>query len=159
MMPTAFSPAGRPLPPAAPGGCPRPAARRNPVAVKLGPGISAEEAVALTERPDPGRQPGRLTFITRFGADQIRDRLPAIVEKVTIAGAPVLRPRDPMHGNTFTAPSGHKTRDFNDVVDEVRGFLDVHTACDPAAQSQPGPGARRPRRRSVPRSNLTGFPV
>ena len=100
----------------------------NPVAVKLGPGVSADEAVALAERLNTERQPGRLTFITRFGADQIRDRLPAVVEKVADAEIPVLWLCDPMHGNTFSAPSGHKTREFDDVADEVRGFFDVHRA-------------------------------
>lgn len=75
---------------------------------------------------DPTREPGRLTFITRMGAGRIREALPSIVEKVTASGAQVTWVCDPMHGNTFSSASGYKTRDFEDVVDEVRGFFEVH---------------------------------
>jgi 3-deoxy-7-phosphoheptulonate synthase len=101
---------------------------RNPIGVKLGPATSPEEALALIDRLDPQREPGRLTFITRMGADKIRDRLPVLVEKVTAAGAQVAWVCDPMHGNTFEAASGHKTRRFDDVLDEVKGFFEVHKA-------------------------------
>jgi 3-deoxy-7-phosphoheptulonate synthase len=101
---------------------------RNPIGVKLGPTTSPEEALALIDRLDPQREPGRLTFITRMGADKIRDRLPVLVEKVTAAGAQVAWVCDPMHGNTFEAASGHKTRRFDDVLDEVKGFFEVHKA-------------------------------
>ncbi|WP_435610117.1 class II 3-deoxy-7-phosphoheptulonate synthase [Streptomyces sp. C10-9-1] len=99
---------------------------RNPVAVKLGPSVTADEALALIDRLDPDREPGRLSFITRMGAGRIRDVLPGLVEKVTASGARIAWICDPMHGNTFTAPSGHKTRRFDDVLDEVRGFFEVH---------------------------------
>ncbi|MGK5532285.1 class II 3-deoxy-7-phosphoheptulonate synthase [Streptomyces sp. URMC 129] len=99
---------------------------RNPVGVKLGPTTTPEEALALIDRLDPEREPGRLTFITRMGADRIRDRLPTLVEKVTASGAQVAWVCDPMHGNTFEAASGHKTRRFDDVLDEVKGFFEVH---------------------------------
>ena len=100
----------------------------NPIGVKLGPTTTPEDALALIEKLDPHRQPGRLTFITRMGAGKIRDRLPALVEKVRASGAPVAWVCDPMHGNTFEAPSGHKTRRFDDVLDEVKGFFEVHRA-------------------------------
>ncbi|RMI37011.1 class II 3-deoxy-7-phosphoheptulonate synthase [Streptomyces triticirhizae] len=99
---------------------------QNPIGVKLGPTTTPEEALALIDRLDPERRPGRLTFITRMGADRIRDRLPTLVEKVTASGAPVAWVCDPMHGNTFEAASGHKTRRFDDVLDEVKGFFEVH---------------------------------
>jgi 3-deoxy-7-phosphoheptulonate synthase len=99
---------------------------RNPIGVKLGPTTTPEEALALIDRLDPQREPGRLTFITRMGADKIRDRLPVLVEKLTAAGAQVAWVCDPMHGNTFEAASGHKTRRFDDVLDEVKGFFEVH---------------------------------
>ncbi|TDC63425.1 class II 3-deoxy-7-phosphoheptulonate synthase [Streptomyces hainanensis] len=99
---------------------------RNPIGVKLGPTTTPEEALTLIERLDPDREPGRLTFITRMGADRIRDRLPTLVEKVTASGAQVAWVCDPMHGNTFEAASGHKTRRFDDVLDEVKGFFEVH---------------------------------
>lgn len=99
---------------------------RNPVGVKLGPSTTPEEALTLIDRLDPEREPGRLTFITRMGADTVRDKLPTLVEKVTASGAQVVWVCDPMHGNTFEADSGHKTRRFDDVLDEVKGFFEVH---------------------------------
>ncbi|PZG52202.1 3-deoxy-7-phosphoheptulonate synthase class II [Spongiactinospora gelatinilytica] len=101
---------------------------RNPIGVKLGPTTTAEDALALIERLNPDNEPGRLTFITRMGAKKIRDALPPLVEKVTAGGAVVGWVCDPMHGNTFEAPSGHKTRRFDDVLDEVTGFFEVHRA-------------------------------
>lgn len=99
---------------------------RNPVGVKLGPTATADDALALVDRLDPDREPGRLTFITRMGARNIRDTLPHLVQKVTASGARVVWVCDPMHGNTYEAPSGVKTRRFDDVIDEVRGFFQVH---------------------------------
>jgi 3-deoxy-7-phosphoheptulonate synthase len=99
---------------------------QNPIGVKLGPAASPDDAVALVERLNPGREPGRLMFITRLGADKIRDVLPPLVEDVTELGAPVVWVCDPMHGNTFEAPSGHKTRRLDHILDEVAGFFEVH---------------------------------
>ncbi|MGH3328081.1 MAG: class II 3-deoxy-7-phosphoheptulonate synthase [Streptomycetales bacterium] len=99
---------------------------RNPIGVKLGPTATADEVLALIDRLDPDREPGRLTFITRMGAGNVRDGLPPLLEKVTASGARVAWVCDPMHGNTFEAPSGHKTRRFDDVLDEVTGFFEVH---------------------------------
>ncbi|OMH24256.1 3-deoxy-7-phosphoheptulonate synthase [Tersicoccus phoenicis] len=99
---------------------------RNPIGVKLGPGTAPDDVLGLIDRLDPEREPGRLTFITRMGAGLIRDRLPDLVRTVTDSGATVLWITDPMHGNTVTSPNGYKTRNFDDVVDEVRGFFEVH---------------------------------
>jgi 3-deoxy-7-phosphoheptulonate synthase len=104
------------------------AALRNPIGVKLGPATTVDDALALAERLDPDREPGRLTFITRMGASRVRQVLPELIEKVTASGATVIWVCDPMHGNTIEAPSGHKTRRFDDVIDEVRGFFEVHHA-------------------------------
>jgi 3-deoxy-7-phosphoheptulonate synthase len=101
---------------------------RNPIGVKLGPKTTVEDALALIEKLDPNREPGRLTFITRMGAGKIREILPALVEGVTKSGAQVLWVCDPMHGNTFETSNGYKTRQFEDVLDEVRGFFEVHKA-------------------------------
>lgn len=101
---------------------------RNPIGVKLGPKTTVEDALALIEKLDPNREPGRLTFITRMGAGKIREILPALVEGVTKSGAHVLWVCDPMHGNTFETSNGYKTRQFEDVLDEVRGFFEVHKA-------------------------------
>ncbi|MER7395013.1 3-deoxy-7-phosphoheptulonate synthase [Streptomyces sp. NPDC000151] len=94
----------------------------NPVACKVGPGMTPEELLALCERLDPGRDPGRLTLIARMGADLVADRLPPLVEAVRAAGHPVIWLTDPMHGNTVSAPDGHKTRMVATVAREVRDF-------------------------------------
>lgn len=99
---------------------------RNPIGVKLGPSTTPEAALALIDKLDPEREPGRLTFITRMGAGTIRDALPPLLEAVRDAGATPLWVTDPMHGNGITTPTGYKTRRFDDVVDEVRGFFDAH---------------------------------
>jgi 3-deoxy-7-phosphoheptulonate synthase len=101
---------------------------RNPIGVKLGPTASPEDALALIDRLNPDDEPGRLTFITRLGADKIRDLLPPLLEKVTERGSPVAWVCDPMHGNTFEAPSGHKTRRLDHVLEELAGFFEVHRA-------------------------------
>jgi 3-deoxy-7-phosphoheptulonate synthase len=101
---------------------------RNPIAVKLGPTTSPEDALGLVERLNPDHEPGRLTFITRLGAGKVREVLPPLVEKIIELGSPVAWICDPMHGNSFEAPSGHKTRRFDHVLDEVAGFFEVHRA-------------------------------
>jgi len=101
---------------------------RNPVAVKLGPTTTPEEALELVARLNPDDEQGRLTFVSRMGCGRVRDALPTLVDKVTASGATVAWVCDPMHGNTFEAPDGHKTRRFDDVIDEVRGFFEVHKA-------------------------------
>ncbi len=101
---------------------------QNPIGVKLGPSTTPDDALALAARLNPDNVPGRLTFITRFGAGKIREGLPNLVEKVTAAGIPVGWVCDPMHGNTFETSSGYKTRAFDDVIEEVQGFFDVHRA-------------------------------
>ncbi|MCZ4497463.1 MAG: aroH 1 [Marmoricola sp.] len=99
---------------------------RNPIGVKLGPTSTADDAIALAGRLNPDNTPGRLTFITRMGAGKIRDLLPPLVEKVEAAGVQVAWVSDPMHGNTYEASSGYKTRSLADVTAEVQGFFDVH---------------------------------
>ncbi|MGM1016623.1 MAG: class II 3-deoxy-7-phosphoheptulonate synthase [Actinomycetota bacterium] len=101
---------------------------RNPIGVKLGPTTSPETALELIDKLDPEREPGRLTFITRMGAGKIRDALPPLLEAVRDSGATPLWVTDPMHGNGITTPTGYKTRRFDDVVDEVRGFFEAHRA-------------------------------
>nr|WP_277626698.1 3-deoxy-7-phosphoheptulonate synthase class II [Arsenicicoccus piscis] len=98
----------------------------NPIGIKLGPKTSPKDALALIDKVDPDRVPGRLTLITRMGAGTIREALPAIVEAVTAAGHTPVWVSDPMHGNTHTSSTGYKTRAFDDVVEEVRGFFEVH---------------------------------
>jgi 3-deoxy-7-phosphoheptulonate synthase len=99
---------------------------RNPIGVKLGPTTEVQDVMALIEKLDPNREPGRLTFITRMGAGQIRDKLPKLVEAVKASDAKPLWITDPMHGNGITTKNGYKSRRFDDVMDEVAGFFEVH---------------------------------
>jgi 3-deoxy-7-phosphoheptulonate synthase len=98
----------------------------NPIAVKLGPTATPDDAVALTERLNPDRVPGRLTFITRMGAMRAREALPPLLRAVREAGAPVVWVCDPMHGNLVRTPSGTKTRQFEAIMDELQVFFAVH---------------------------------
>jgi 3-deoxy-7-phosphoheptulonate synthase len=99
---------------------------RNPIGIKIGPQATPAGVRALIRRLSPDGEPGRLTLITRLGAGLIRTLLPPIVEAVEAEGIPVAWVCDPMHGNTFEAPSGHKTRRLADVLEEVQGFFEVH---------------------------------
>ncbi|ROQ58662.1 3-deoxy-D-arabinoheptulosonate-7-phosphate synthase [Rathayibacter sp. PhB152] len=101
---------------------------RNPIGVKLGPSTTPETMLELIDKLDPDREPGRLTFITRMGAGKIRDALPPLLEAVKASDALPLWVTDPMHGNGLTTPTGYKTRRFDDVVDEVKGFFEAHRA-------------------------------
>jgi len=98
----------------------------NPVAAKVGPTASPDDVVALCDRLDPDRAPGRLTLITRFGAGRVEDLLPPLLAAVAESGHPVVWACDPMHGNTFTSTGGRKTRRFDDILSELREFFAVH---------------------------------
>jgi 3-deoxy-7-phosphoheptulonate synthase len=100
----------------------------NPVGCKVGPTASADEVLELCEALNPERVPGRLTLISRMGADKVTDGLRPLLRAVADAGHPVVWACDPMHGNTFTAPSGRKTRHFDAILDEIRGFFEAHRA-------------------------------
>ena len=101
---------------------------QNPIGCKVGPTVSPDEVVALCEALNPERRPGRLTLISRMGADKIGDALPPLLTAVRDSGHPVVWACDPMHGNTFSAPSGHKTRHLNAVLAEIEGFFAAHQA-------------------------------
>lgn len=101
----------------------------NPLGVKLGPSITADQVLRLADALNPSNSPGRLTLVTRMGAGKVGDVLPGIVEGVKRAGRTVLWVCDPMHGNTQVAPSGLKTRDFDDILREVEATFDVHDEC------------------------------
>jgi 3-deoxy-7-phosphoheptulonate synthase len=102
----------------------------NPIGGKVGPKAAPDDVVALVERLDPDGVPGRLTLITRMGAAQVRELLPPIVSAVEAArgAGAVVWTCDPMHGNTQETASGYKTRHFDDVMDEGRGFFVVHAS-------------------------------
>jgi 3-deoxy-7-phosphoheptulonate synthase len=98
----------------------------NPIGVKLGPTATGEDAVALAKRLNPGRIPGRLTFITRMGAARVREVLPPLLRAVQQAGIPVVWVCDPMHANLVRMPSGTKTRRFDEIMEELYGFFAAH---------------------------------
>lgn len=98
---------------------------RNPIGVKIGPAISPAEAVSLAERLNPHNEPGRLTFICRFGARQIQSAFPPIVDALRRSGRSVLWCSDPMHGNTETTGSGIKTRRFENILAELEAAYRV----------------------------------
>jgi len=97
----------------------------NPVGCKLGPDATPDDAVALCERLNPDRVPGRLTLITRMGAEVVGERLAPILRAVDESGHPVVWACDPMHGNTFEQ-AGRKTRHFDDICREIEGFFAAH---------------------------------
>ena len=99
---------------------------RNPIGVKLGPTTSIDDMRRLVDRLNPEGEEGRLTFITRMGADKIRDALPPLLEAQARDGRPVTWVTDPMHGNTITSSTGYKTRRFETIMDEVTGFFKAH---------------------------------
>ncbi|MEE3073604.1 MAG: 3-deoxy-7-phosphoheptulonate synthase class II, partial [Actinomycetota bacterium] len=98
----------------------------NPLGCKLGPTATTEDAIKLCEILNPKQIPGRLTFITRMGASVIDNKLPELVGAVQDSDHPVVWACDPMHGNTYTAESGLKTRNFSDVIDETKKFFHIH---------------------------------
>jgi 3-deoxy-7-phosphoheptulonate synthase len=98
----------------------------NPIQVKLGPTATPADALELVELLDPAHIDGRVTLVSRMGNQAVRELLPPIVEAVTRSGHRVVWQCDPMHGNTEESPSGHKTRHFDRIMDEVEGFFEVH---------------------------------
>jgi 3-deoxy-7-phosphoheptulonate synthase len=101
---------------------------KNPVGCKVGPTATPDEVLEICATLDPDKTPGRLTLISRMGANAVGDHLPALVRAVRDAGHPVVWAVDPMHGNTFSSPGGRKTRHFDDVLAEIREFFAVHRA-------------------------------
>jgi 3-deoxy-7-phosphoheptulonate synthase len=98
----------------------------NPIGCKIGPTADPDELIRLIDVLNPSNDPGRLTLISRMGHDKVRDTLPALARKVAREGRNVVWSCDPMHGNTIKATSGYKTRPFDRVLEEVRGFFEVH---------------------------------
>lgn len=98
----------------------------NPIGVKVGPTTTGEELLALAEILNPDNEPGRLTFIHRFGAEQIDKYLPPLVDAIRRAGRVVVWCSDPMHGNTMKTKSGFKTRSFDDILSELDQAFQIH---------------------------------
>ncbi|WP_105201337.1 MULTISPECIES: class II 3-deoxy-7-phosphoheptulonate synthase [unclassified Pseudoalteromonas] len=101
---------------------------KNPIGVKVGPGMSPDELIELIDAVNPDNIPGRLTLITRMGADVLPQKLPALVRRVQQEGRKVIWSSDPMHGNTEKASSGYKTRSFDNILREISQFFAVHKA-------------------------------
>ena len=101
---------------------------QNPIGLKCGPTLSAEDLKVLMARLNPKNEAGRLTLIARFGAGKVAEHLPRLIQAVKDEGANVVWTCDPMHGNTIKSASGYKTRPFERVLQEVRDFFDVHKA-------------------------------
>ena len=101
---------------------------RNPVGIKVGPDMPAADLVEILDRIDPDREPGRVTLITRFGAQRVGECLPGYLHAVGHAGHPVLWLCDPMHGNTRTTPDGHKTRHVADIFAELEQTFEMHAS-------------------------------
>jgi 3-deoxy-7-phosphoheptulonate synthase len=100
----------------------------NPIGMKCGPSLEPDALLKLLDTLNPGRQPGRMTLITRYGHDKIETGLPKLVRAVMREGHPVVWSCDPMHGNVIKAANGYKTRPFDRILAEVRGFFAVHRA-------------------------------
>ncbi len=100
----------------------------NPIGMKVGPKHDLEELKRIIAKLNPENEAGRLTIITRFGAGQIERYLPGLLREMKGEGFNLVWSCDPMHGNTYTAESGHKTRNFNEILQEIQGFFEIHWA-------------------------------
>jgi len=101
---------------------------KNPIGLKCGPSLKPDELLRLIDMLNPDNEPGRLTLICRFGADKVLEHLPPLVRAVKESGRIVIWSCDPMHGNTVKAANGYKTRPFDLIMREIKGFFDVHQA-------------------------------
>jgi 3-deoxy-7-phosphoheptulonate synthase len=100
----------------------------NPIGIKISDKSTGESVVSLIKTLNPENVPGRITLISRMGAEKLREHLPRLIEAVTDAELNVLWVTDPMHGNTIKTENGYKTRPFERVRDEVMAFFEVHEA-------------------------------
>jgi len=101
---------------------------QNPIGFKIGPSYSIDEIKKIIVKLNPNNEAGRLTLITRFGAEKINQFLPPLVRQIKSEGLKVVWSCDPMHGNTYQGEFGHKTRNFADILDEIRNFFLIHRA-------------------------------
>ncbi len=99
---------------------------RNPVGIKVGPPYKTDEILHLIEHLNPNQEEGKITLITRFGKKHVHDQLPGLIRAVNRAGLQVTWSCDPMHGNTFSTKDGIKTRDFDDILEDVKRTFEVH---------------------------------
>ncbi|MGI9295589.1 MAG: class II 3-deoxy-7-phosphoheptulonate synthase [Pseudomonadales bacterium] len=106
----------------------------NPIGVKIGPAITGDELVKLIDALNPANDPGRLTLISRMGADVVADKLPLLARRISREGRNVVWSCDPMHGNTIKASNGFKTRSFDSILREIKQFFSILLA----EQQNPG---------------------
>jgi len=98
----------------------------NPVGIKIGPPFEIDETLKLIETLNPTHEKGKIVLITRFGKDVIEKELPELIQAVRREGFPVVWSSDPMHGNTFSTDGGIKTRNFDDIISELRSAFEIH---------------------------------
>lgn len=101
---------------------------QNPIGMKVGPSTNPDNLLKVLDTLNPHNEAGKITLITRMGADKVEELLPPILRKVKEAGRNVIWSCDPMHGNTIKSPNGYKTRPFNKILSEVRSVFDIHKA-------------------------------
>jgi len=101
---------------------------RNPIAIKIGPSVTPDQLLKLSNVLNPENEAGRLTFIQRMGATKVTEKLPALIKAVQTEGKKVLWVCDPMHGNTESTSNGYKTRRFDNIRSELDQSFDVHAA-------------------------------
>ncbi len=101
---------------------------KNPIGMKAGPSLAADDLLRILDTLNPANEPGRITIISRMGADKVEAKLPPLVRAVERSGQKVVWICDPMHGNTTDTAGGRKTRSFEAILSEVRGFFDIHAA-------------------------------
>lgn len=99
---------------------------RNPIGIKIGPNYDMDETLALIEKINPIHEAGKIVLITRFGKDKVEDRLPKLIRQLKHNGMPVVWSCDPMHGNTFATDNNIKTRNFDDIIEEIRQTFAIH---------------------------------
>ena len=100
----------------------------NPIGIKVGPTINEEELITLCEKLNPENEWGKLTLISRMGADTVRSKLPPLIRTIKESGQKVLWVCDPMHGNTYKTDNGYKTRHFDTILEELEHFFAIHRA-------------------------------
>ncbi len=100
----------------------------NPIGCKVGPSMTVDDLLSVCDILNPRNEPGRLTLISRMGADKVGEKLPPLVRAIKEHGKSVVWSCDPMHGNTIKSPTGYKTRKFTDILTEVRSFFAIHNA-------------------------------
>lgn len=101
---------------------------KNPLGIKCGPSLSTDDLLRLLDILNPHNEPGRITLISRMGHEKVEKFLPALLRKTKSEGRAVVWSCDPMHGNTRASSTGYKTREFENIISEVRTFFDVHHA-------------------------------